>query len=119
MSLNTQGLPDGNAITYRLTTVEDELRGLKVQLDRYETTRENDLKLQGIRDTLRRIENDIADIKQQLTSQEKASQERDAAVQQEQSQFKIRVLYGVLSVLGGIAATVVAALIINFLMHVP
>lgn len=120
MSFSPSGpSPDGLALSYRLTTIEEEIRGLKAQFNRYETTRENDLKLQGIRDSLRRIEDEVSEIRKQVVEQERTSKERDVAQQQNQSRLQIRVLYGILSIIGGIAVAVITALIIYFLTHLP
>jgi hypothetical protein len=116
---SSQDSGNGLALSYRLTTVEEEVRGLRAQFDRYETTRESNLKLDQIRDTLRRIESDVTDIKQQMIVQEKASKERDVEQQQGQSRLQIRVLYTTLSVIGGVFVTIITALIIYFLTHLP
>ncbi len=63
-----QDQPPGalTTILFHLSTIDNDLTAFKAQLALYDTTRENDLKLQRITDTASRMETDIKTIRTSL-----------------------------------------------------
>jgi len=111
---------DFTTISYRLDGVEKQLNMLQGQLHQYVPVRENELQLRGIQDSVRRIEDDVAEIRKQISdmtqkmiSQESEAQKRDNAQRESQDKLQIRVLYGVVS----IVISVLVALLIAYLTH--
>lgn len=86
-------------LIYRIETMERDVAQLKSQLTLYEPTRENDLKLQRINDTVGRIETELGKVKERLesmntklTQQEQAARERDSQQREEQAKLVIGTL---------------------------
>lgn len=113
-------LPDLTALTFKVETIEHEVSRLRDQLQSYVPARENDLKLQSIQDTVKRIEADVGKAKEQLlemngklTKQEQESQARDAQQREAQDKLQIRVLWGIVSTV----LAVLVGVLIAYLTH--
>lgn len=97
--MQQQPTPDLTAIIYRLESVERDIKRVTDQLPSYVPARENDLKLQSVQDTVKRIEQDVGKAKDELVTlntklsqQELASQQRDTKQREEQAKLQIAVL---------------------------
>lgn len=118
---------DVSALVARVTSVEfhvesaekniGELRSL---LANYVPARENDLKLQSIQETVKRIEADVIGAKSQLTemntklaAQERASQQRDTEQRESQDKLQIRVLWGIVSTI----IVILSGILIGYATH--
>lgn len=115
-------------IAYRVDSVEKDVAQVKMQLNLYETTRENDLKLQqgemkiqtvisaiaDIKLELSKIKDELSEIKRGMVSQDKSSTERDAAISKSLTDVQIRILVWVAVWFLGI----VAALFIGYANHI-
>ena len=100
-------------IIYRLEATEKDVVQIKAQLrelpQSYVLARENDLRLQSIQESVRRIETDVGEAKKQLTDMSsKLAEQRES-----QSQLQIRVLYGVVAVI----ITILSGVLIGYLTH--
>jgi hypothetical protein len=111
---------DIGLLLLRIELMEREVKRLSEQLQGYVPARENDLKVQGIQDSVKRIEGDLSEAKRQLvelnsklTAQEQTAQLRDNEQRASQDKLQIRVLVGILSTVGGI----IVAVIIFYLTH--
>jgi len=110
-----------SSLAFRMDLVEKDLGKLGDQLSAYVLARENDLKLQGIQDTVRRIEGNIAVSNQQianvgekLTALEIDQQRRDADARDSQNKLVIRVLLAI----GTAIVTVVGGVLIALFTHI-
>lgn len=91
--------PDLTAIIYRLESVERDIKRVTDQLPQYVPVRENDLKLQSVQDTVKRIETDVGKAKDELVTlntklaqQEQAAQQRDNQQREDQAKLVIATL---------------------------
>lgn len=115
-------------LVYRVENVEKELAQVKMQLNLYETTRENELKvaqsnlkLQAVVDTiadikseLSKIKDELTDIKKSVVSQDKSSTEQNNNLSKSIKDVQIRVLlWFVLWFLG-----IVGSIFIGYVNHV-
>ncbi len=115
--MSTQPQPaDLTAIQYRLEAVERDVKRVSDQLSTYVPARENDLKLQSIQETVKRIEQDVIKAKDELvtlnnklTQQERDSQERDTQQREERDKLQIRVLWFIVSSVIAVALAVLVA----------
>jgi len=96
--------PEITTLLYRMTAMEQDVTQLKAQLALYEPTRENDLKLQRINDTVQRIETELVRCKDKLetmsttiAAQELSAIERDTQNKDSLNKIQIRVLWFVVS----------------------
>ena len=96
-------------LSYRVQVVEHDVNDLRKQLDLYVPIRENDLRLQSMQESMRRIADDVKDMRGQLTSL------ADKLVDQDNKRNKllIKVLWGTVSII----ITILAALLINYITH--
>lgn len=110
-------------LLYRLETMEREFTQLKVQLNLYEPTRESDLKIQRINDTVGRIEVELTRCKEKLETmnttliaQDSDSKKRDNETNENLNKLQIKVLWGIIST---VIAVLVGILIgyANHLLH--
>lgn len=105
---------------YRITMIEQDFLQFKQQLQLYETTRENDLKLEAIRMSAHHIEADLlivktsqADIHARITLKETESLQRDTEAEKSQNMLQIKVLVGILSTI----SMVIVGVLIFYLTH--
>lgn len=125
--MQQQSSQDIAALTHRITTVEfhvenaeKELEQLRSLLANYVPARENDLKLQSIQETVKRIESDVISAKNQLTelnaklaAQEAEARQRDAQQRESQDKLQIRVLWGIVATI----ITIASGVLIGYLTH--
>jgi len=111
---------DITMLSYRIEGIEKEVQRLSTQLGNYVPQRENDLKLQSIQDTTKRIEGEVADAKKQLIemnakliAQATDVQKRDAEQKESQSQLQIKVLVAIVSSV----LIVVTGVLIGYITH--
>lgn len=109
-----------NTILFRISAIEQDIAGLKQQLDRYVPVRENELQLKSIRDTVERIERDVQTTKQQIeqmntrfVASESESERRDAAQRESQAALQIKVLWGIVSSV----IAILTAILIGYVTH--
>lgn len=107
-------------ILYRVTSIEADFARFKEQLKAYDTTRENDLKLERINDTATRMEVELRTVRQNLEdmntrmlTKEGESKQRDSDTSTAQDKLQIKVLVGILTTIIGIVAT----LLIFYITH--
>lgn len=101
-----------------ISSMEKDFGSLKSQLNLYEPVRESDLKLQSIKDTTLRIENELSKVKEKIetmstrmVTQEQDLQKRDAEQRERQDKLVIRVLwFAVSSVIAIFSAVLIAYL---------
>lgn len=98
--------PDMSALSYRITSLEQHVQQLQVELRTYVPARENDLQLQSIRSTVERIETDVKEAKKQVSD-----------LADKQDSILISVLRYVVVTVVGVIITVATALFIYFLTH--
>ena len=116
------GMPDSTAaIIIRIATLEQDVAELKRQLNLFVPLRENELQLKNIRDSVDRIERDIADAKRQLmdvnsrlATQDTEAQKRESEIRESQASLQIRVLWGSLSLIIGLLMSVLVGYITHF-----
>jgi hypothetical protein len=108
-------------LLYRVEVMEKDIGYLKSQLNLYEPTRENDLKLSRINDTVGRIETELSKVKDRLegmntrmVTQEKEYRDRDDAQRASQDKLQIRVLWGIVSTV----IAILSAVLIGYLTHI-
>ncbi len=112
-------------ILYRLDATEKDISQIKSQLKElpqsYVLTRENDLRLQSVQETVKRIEADVGETKKQVTTlstqmteQKQEVQQRDAQQRESQDKLVIRVLWGALS----IVITIISLAIVAYYTHI-
>jgi hypothetical protein len=110
-----------SGLLFRLDSVEKDIVSLRQQLSLYEPVRENDLKLQSIKDTTLRIESELGKVKERIESlnakmvaQEQESAKRDAAQREANDKLQIKVLWGVVSTVLAIGTAVLIGYITHF-----
>lgn len=110
-----------SGLLFRLDSVEKDIVSLRQQLSLYEPVRENDLKLQSIKDTTLRIELELGKVKEKIenmnvkmTNQEQESSRRDAAQREANDKLQIKVLWGIVSTILAIATAVLIGYITHF-----
>ena len=101
-----QQQPDMTALSYRISSLEQHVHDLQVELRTYVPARENELQLQSIRSTVERIESDVKEAKKQVTE-----------LATKQDNILISVLRYVVVTVVGVIITVATALLIYFLTH--
>jgi hypothetical protein len=106
---------------YRIENLEKEVAQLKQQLSLYEPVRENDLKLQSIKDTSLRIENELGKVKDKLevmtnklVLQEQELNRRDSSQKEQIDKLQIRILWGVVSTILAMGTAVLIGYITHF-----
>lgn len=111
-------------LIYRIDTLEKDVGRLNTQLLNYVPVRENDLKLQSIQETVKRIESEVIAAKQQLsdmntklTSQEISARERDEIQRKEHDEMQIKTLKWVVGTIIGLVVLVLSGLIIYYITH--
>ena len=107
-------------ILYHLSTIDGDLAAFRVQLKEYDTTRENDLKLQRINDTASRMEADLRivrtsaeDMKTLMLTKEGESKQRDSDTRASQAALQIKVLASAVTLIVGALVT----LLIFYITH--
>jgi chromosome segregation ATPase len=116
-----QQQPDNlSGLLYRIESVERDIVGLRQQLSLYEPTRENEFKLQSIKDTTLRIETELNKVKEKIESinarmvmAERETQERDAKQRESLDKIQIRVLWGIVSTV----IAILSAVLIGYVTH--
>jgi chromosome segregation ATPase len=110
-----------SGLLFRLDSVEKDIVSLRQQLNLYEPVRENDLKLQIIKDTTLRIESELGKVKERIESlnakmvaQEQESVKRDAEQREANDKLQIKVLLGVVSTVLAIGTAVLIGYITHF-----
>jgi hypothetical protein len=110
-----------SGLLFRLDSVEKDIVSLRQQLNLYEPVRENDLKLQIIKDTTLRIESELGKVKERIESlnakmvaQEQESAKRDAEQREANDKLQIKVLWGVVSTVLAIGTAVLIGYITHF-----
>jgi len=110
-----------SGLLFRLDSVEKDIVSLRQQLSLYEPVRENDLKLQSIKDTTLRIESELGKVKERIESlntkmvvQEQESARRDAAQREANDKLQIKVLWGIVSTVVAIGTAVLIGYITHF-----
>jgi len=103
-----------------MDSIEKEIMTFKQQLQAYDTSRENDLKLQRINDTAGRIEADIRAMKTgmeemntRMLTKEGESKQRDSDTTSAQDRLQIKVLVGILLLI----VSVVSSLLVFYITH--
>ncbi len=99
-----------SGLLYRVETVEKDIAQVKAQLNQYVPMRENDLRLQSISETVRRIEVEVSDTKKQITEMST----KLAAQRESQDKLQIRVLWGAISLVLGTSSLIVAGYVTHF-----
>lgn len=97
---------DMATLSYRITSMEQHVQQLQLELRTYVPARENELQLQSIRSTVERIETDVKEAKKQVTD-----------LADKQDGILISVLRYVVVTVVGVIMTVATALLIYFLTH--
>jgi hypothetical protein len=112
---------DLSNIVYRIESVEKDIVALRQQLTLYEPTRENDLKLQIIKDTTLRIETELGKVKEKVESinVRMIAQENDIVksytkTKEASDKLQIRILWYVVSGILGLGG----AVLVGFLTHI-
>jgi hypothetical protein len=103
---NQQPMPDISTLSFRITSLEQHVQQLQLELRTYVPARENELQLQSIRSTVERIESDVKAVKQQATE-----------LANKQDSILISVLRYVVVTIVGVIAAVATGLIIYFITH--
>lgn len=103
---NQQPMPDLSTLTFRITSLEQHVQQLQLELRTYVPARENELQLQSIRSTVERIESDVKEVKQQALE-----------LANKQDSILISVLRYVVVTIVGVIAAVATGLIIYFITH--
>jgi hypothetical protein len=103
---NQQPIPDLSTLSFRITSLEQHVQQLQLELRTYVPARENELQLQSIRSTVERIESDVKAVKQQATE-----------LANKQDSILISVLRYVVVTIVGVIAAVATGLIIYFITH--
>jgi len=98
-------------ISFRLDSLEKELSDVKKQLSMYVPLRENDLQLKVIRDTIDRIEQQLTSLEEKILAQEFEMQKREAAAQHSQASLQIKILWGTVSTIIGLLASILVGYI--------
>lgn len=108
-------------IIYRLESVEKDIVGLRQQLTLYEPVKENDLKLQSIKETTLRIETELSKVKEKvesinnkLVTQDQETTLKYASAREASDKLQIRILWYIVSGILGLGG----AVLVGFLTHV-
>lgn len=108
------------SVEFHVDSAEKNIEQLRSLLANYVPARENDLKLQSIQETVKRIETDVIGAKSQLTemntklaAQERASQQRDVEQRESQDKLQIRVLWGIVSTI----IVILSGILIGYATH--
>lgn len=131
-----------SAIAYRLEAAERDLKQYRDQMERdlkrygdqmqgLVSARENDLRIQSLQTDVKRVEDEVREMKRQLSDlgkqladqeraaqqraadQERAAQQRDAELKQSQSDLQLRFFYAV----SGLVGAIIVALLIYYFTH--
>lgn len=104
----------------RLEILERTVLNLQKQLDQYVPVKENDLKLQIIKDTVEQIKKEVVDIRGQikgvddkLVLQNMDAQKRQAELRESQDKLQIRVLTYII----GTIVTVGGLILVGYATH--
>jgi uncharacterized protein (DUF3084 family) len=100
-----------STINFRLDSLEKELIEVKKQLGMYVPLRENDLQLKIIRETVDRVEKQLASLDEKILAQEFEMQKREAAAQRRQASLQIKILWGTVSTIIGLLTSVLVGYI--------
>ncbi|HEY4386771.1 MAG TPA: hypothetical protein VGN34_20125, partial [Ktedonobacteraceae bacterium] len=84
---------ESNVMSFRLITLEQQLQQVQEQLKSYVPQRENELQLQGIQQTVSRIERDAVEVKIRLERQKKETRSHEEIQRTSQAALQIRVLW--------------------------
>lgn len=100
---------DLTTLQYRIETVERDIQQLKSQFQLYVPSRENDLILQSIKESVKRIEDEVAAMKLQLAvlTGQLSEQEQNA------QKLQIRILWGAVSII----ITIAVSVLVFYLTH--
>jgi len=111
---------DFTALGYRIDSVERQIQQLQGQLQLYVPQRENDLRLQGIQESVRRIEGDVTEIRTKMSEitaamikQEQDARDRDTKQRESQDKLQIRVLWFIVGTIIAIGSTVLASYFVH------
>lgn len=111
-------------LIYRIDVLEKDVERLTMQLSNYVPQRENDIKLQSIQDIVKRIENEViaakqqlADMNNKLTTQEREARERDEKQKEEHNKVQIKTLTWVIATTVGLVVLVLSGVAIYYLTH--
>lgn len=120
-----------SAIAYRLDAAERELKRFGDQMQGLVSARENDLRIQSMQADVKRVEEEVREMKRQLSDlgkqltdqersaqqraadQERSAQQRDAELKQSQSDLQLRFFYAV----SGLVGAIIVALLIYYFTH--
>lgn len=120
-----------SAIAYRLDAAERELKRYGDQMQGLVSARENDLRIQSMQADVKRVEEEVREMKRQLSDlgkqladqeraaqqraadQERSAQQRDAELKQSQSDLQLRFFYAV----SGLVGAIIVALLIYYFTH--
>jgi hypothetical protein len=125
-------------LLYRIDIIEKDITYIRTQLNAYEPSRENDLKLQRVNDTAARMVEELRTLKQviegfttriaaqDLDSRQRdqeidtrarnadiATQKRDSDIESSQDKLQIKVLVAIISTI----VTVIIGLLIYYITH--
>lgn len=108
------------SVEFHVESAEKNIEQLRSLLANYVPAGENNLKLQSIQETVKRIEADVIGAKAQLTemntklaAQERASQQRDTEQRESQDKLQIRVLWGIVATI----ITILSGILIGYATH--
>lgn len=120
-----------SALAYRLDAAERDLKRYGDQMQGLVSARENDLRIQSMQADVKRVEEEVREMKRQLSDlgkqladqeraaqqraadQERAAQQRDAELKQSQSDLQLRFFYAV----SGLVGAIIVALLIYYFTH--
>ncbi|GAC1362824.1 MAG: hypothetical protein NVS2B12_13260 [Ktedonobacteraceae bacterium] len=101
-------------VQFRVGSLERELENVKRQLSLYVPTRENELQLKVINETVNRIEKDLASLSRKFIIQELEDQKREATLQRNQANLQIKILWGAVSTIVGLITSVLVGYLTHF-----
>ncbi len=108
-------------LTFRLSTIEQNLTELKAQLDHYVPLRENDLQLNYIREVVGRIEKEVVASREQINSidakvstQERNIQQQGSDDRETSAALQIKVLWGIISLVFGTVVSILVGYVTHF-----
>jgi chromosome segregation ATPase len=84
-------------LLFRIGALEQSMKELQAQLRSYVPLRENDLQLETIKNTVGRMEQDLADAKRQLVELNSKLATQAADLRESQDKLQIRVLWFIVS----------------------
>jgi hypothetical protein len=107
-------VPEISTLIYRIESLERKTMDLSAQLEHYVPIRENELKLQNIQESMRRIEGDVREMKGQLVELNTKLLNQNSDQRESQNKLLIRVLWGAMSLVIGTMLTILIAYITHF-----